>query len=106
LAICLSGLLRFKSPEVLLSKVGETGNNVLADQVFWLGQVTFRGDLDLQTALSEIEIEHFFYARGGCGWCDALMLCYLVAPSYSQVYTAFSYECRDVGGGEEDERER
>jgi hypothetical protein len=60
----------------------------------------------LQTALSEIEIEHFFYARGGCRWCDALMLCYLVAPSYAQVYTAFSYECRDVGGGEEDERKR
>jgi hypothetical protein len=34
------------------------------------------------------------------------MFCYLVTPSYTQVYTAFSYERRDIGGGKEDERER
>jgi hypothetical protein len=34
------------------------------------------------------------------------MLCYLVAPSYTQVYTTFSYERWDISGGKEDERER
>jgi hypothetical protein len=34
------------------------------------------------------------------------MLCYLVAPSYAQVYTTFSDERWDIGRGKEDERER
>jgi hypothetical protein len=93
-------------PEVLLGKIGETSNNVLADQVFWLCQIAFCRDLNLQAAFSEIEIENFIYASGGCRWCDAVMFCYLVASSYTQVYAAFSYERWDIGGGQENERER
>jgi hypothetical protein len=34
------------------------------------------------------------------------MFCYLVAPCYAQVYATLSYECWDISGGQEDERER
>jgi hypothetical protein len=60
--------------------------------------------LDLETAFSEIEVKDFFDACGGCGWCYAFVLCYLVASCYSQVHTALSYKGWDIGGGEEDKR--
>lgn len=33
------------------------------------------------------------------------MFCDLIAPSYAKVDTTFAYECGDIGGRKEDERE-
>jgi hypothetical protein len=83
LAIRSSRLLRLQSPEVLLSEVCEAGDYVLADEVFGLAELAFGGDLDLQAAFAEVEVEDFFYACGGCGWDHAFMLGDLVAAGYA-----------------------
>jgi hypothetical protein len=78
-----TGLLVFEAPEVLFSEICEARDNVLANQVFGLGQATLCGNLYLQRALAKAEIEDFFDTRGGCGWDNALMFGDLVAPRYA-----------------------
>jgi hypothetical protein len=78
-----TGLLVLEAPEVLFSEVREARDDVLANQVFGLGQAALGWDLYLERALAEAEIEDFFNARGGCGRDDALMFGDLVAPGYA-----------------------
>lgn len=60
----------------------------------------------METAFSEVKVEDFDDTGCCCGRNGAFVLFDLVAAGDSEVDTAFANECGDVGGGEEDERER
>lgn len=104
-AVGRAALLSLQLPEVLLRQVCERGDDVLADEVLRLSQIALLRYLDLQTAFSEVEVEDLNDTGCGCGRDAALVLLDLVAASDSKVDTTLTNEGRDIGGGEEDERE-
>jgi hypothetical protein len=101
-----AALLGLQLSEVSLGQVREAGDYVLADEVLGLGQVALLRDLDLQTALSKVEVEHLDDAGCGCGRHAAFVLLDLVAACDAQVDAALADEGGDVGGWQEDEGER
>lgn len=62
--------------------------------------------MDLKAALAKVKVEDLNYACCCCGGYAAFVFFDLVAASDSEVDTAFANECGDVGGREEDKRER
>lgn len=102
----MAALLSLQLAEVLLRQVCERGDYVLANQVLGLGQVALLRNLDLQVAFAKVEVEDFDDARCRGGRDGAFVLFDLVAAGDSEVNAAFADEGGDVGGGEEDERER
>jgi hypothetical protein len=107
IAICFAArLLGFQLPEVLLGEVCEARYDVLADEVFRLGQAALLRYLHLQIALAEVEVKDLYNAGCLCGRVCALVLLDLVAARDSQIDTAFTNESGDVGGGEKDQRKR
>lgn len=104
--ICRTALLGFQPPEVLLRQVCEGSDDVLANQVLWLGQIALLGYLDLETAFAKVEIEDFNDTCRCCRRYTTFVLFDLVAASDSEVDATFANECGDVCSGEEDERER
>lgn len=101
-----AALLSLQLSEVSLGQVREAGYDVLADEVLRLGQVALLRDLDLQTAFSKVEVEHFNDAGGGCGRHAAFVLLDLVAACDTQIDATLANEGGDVGSRQEDESER
>lgn len=116
----LAVLLQLEAGEVLLGEVDEAGADVLADQVPAVGVGALDGDLDLQLAAAEAEVHDGLAAAGlAVGRADlaghaagpggapvaGLVLLHLVVARDAQVDLALADKGRDVGRGEEDERD-
>lgn len=101
--LLLALLLTLQLGEVLLSEVGEARDDVAADQLLGFGDISLLRNLDLETAVAKIKVEHLLNT-GGIGRRDyGLVLGDLVTAGDSEVDTAFTDESRNVGGGEEDQ---
>lgn len=68
-----------------------------------IGHVALFGDLDLQLAAAEAEIEDLFHAGDFAGGQGGIVLGDLVAAGDTEVNTALADESWDVGGGQEDQ---
>jgi hypothetical protein len=112
-------LLQLQTRKVLVGEVHEARPNVLPDQVLGLGVLALGGDLDLELAGAEAEVEHrlaavglavglgavgIAQAAGARGLAHAgIVLLHLVEARDAEIDAALADKGGDVGGGEEDE---
>ena len=99
----LAGLLSLQVSEVAIGEVGEGSDDVLSDQLLGRLEGALLGDLNLQLATAEVEVQHLFDAGGFGGRLGDFVLGDLVTTGDAQIDTALRDEGGDVSGREEDQ---
>lgn len=99
----LTGLSTFQTTEESLGQRSEAGHDIATNKLLGLGDRALLGDLHLQLAAAETEIEDLFHAGDLTLGQGGVVLGDLVAAGDTDVNAAFANEGGDVGGWEEDE---
>jgi hypothetical protein len=101
----LSRLLALEFSKVNFGKVCEASDNVLSDQRLGILAVTLLRHLNLKLASAKVKIENLFDTGGfGRGLCH-FVLGDLVTSSDTEINATLRDKGRNVGGGQEDERD-
>lgn len=100
----LASLRALQVTEESLGEGSEAGHNVAANEVLGLLDIALLRDLHLQLAGAEAQVEELLDVGGLAGGQGGIVLGDLVAASDTQIDAAFADEGRDVGGGQEDQR--
>lgn len=102
----LASLDALQLTEESISERSEAGHDVATNEVLGLLEVALLGDLHLQLAGAETQVEDLLDVGNLAGGEGGIVLGNLVAASDAQIDAAFTDEGRDVGGRQEDQRDR
>jgi hypothetical protein len=100
----LAGLGALQLAEESLSQGSEASHDIAADELLSLGDVALLGNLHLQLAAAETEIEDLFHTRLLAIGQGSVVLGDLVTAGNTNVDATLADEGGDVGGGQENER--
>jgi hypothetical protein len=102
----LASLDALQLTEESISERSEAGHDVATNEVLGLLEIALLGDLHLQLAGAEAQVEDLLDVGNLAGGEGGIVLGNLVAASDAQIDAAFTDEGRDVGGRQEDQRDR
>jgi hypothetical protein len=101
----LASLDALQLTEESISERSEASHDVATNEVLGLLEIALLGDLHLQLAGAEAQVEELLDVGGLAGGQSGIVLGDLVAASDAQIDAAVADEGRDVGGGQEDQRD-